>query len=71
MTLLTGAEAQVDAVLAAFEPEGAAATEDLEARLEATRGWLEVFARKVAEGVPVHLGTCEVLLPRGRLGAGG
>jgi len=49
MTLLTGAEAQVDAVLAAFEPEGAAATEDLEARLEATRGWLEVFARKVAD----------------------
>ena len=43
---LTG---KVSAVLAAFEPEGAAATEDLETRLEATRGWLEVFARKVAE----------------------
>ena len=63
MIFLTGAEAQlaealaalgrftdkVGTILAAFEPEGAAAAEDLEARLEATRGWLEVFARKVAE----------------------
>ena len=49
MTLLTGAEAQVDAVLAAFEPEGAAAADDLKARLEAAHGRLEVFARKVAE----------------------
>ena len=49
MTLLTGAEAQVDVVLAAFEPEGAAAADDLKARLEAAHGRLEVFARKVAE----------------------
>ena len=63
MTLLTGAEAQlaealvalrrftskVDAVLAAFEPEGTAAAEDLEARLEAVGGRLEGFARRVAE----------------------
>ena len=43
---LTG---KVDAVLAAFEPEGAAAADDLKARLEAAHGRLEVFARKVAE----------------------
>ena len=61
--MLAGAEAQlaealaalgrltgkVDAVLATFEPEGTAAAEDLEARLEAVRGRLEGFARKVAE----------------------
>ena len=40
---------KVDAVLAAFEPEGAAAAEDLEARLEVVRGRLEGFARRVAE----------------------
>ena len=63
MIFLTGAETQlaevlsalgwftgkVDAILAAFEPEGAAAAEDLEARLEAVRGRLEGFARRVAE----------------------
>ena len=43
---LTG---KVSAVLAAFEPEGTAAAEDLEVRLEVARGRLEVFARKVAE----------------------
>ena len=43
---LTG---KVNAVLAAFEPEGTAAAEDLEARLEAARWRLEVFAKKVAE----------------------
>jgi uncharacterized protein (DUF2336 family) len=62
--LLAGAEAQlaeavatlgqltgkVSAILAAFVPEGTAAAEVLEARLEAVRGLLEVFARKVAEG---------------------
>jgi hypothetical protein len=61
--LLAGAEAQlaeavtalgrltgkVNAILAAFEPEGTAAVEELEARLEAARGRLEVFARGVAE----------------------
>ena len=40
---------KVDAVLAAFEPEGVAVAEDLEARLEAAHGRLEVFNRKVAE----------------------
>ena len=63
MTLLTGAETQlaealaalgwltgkVDAVLAAFEPEGTPAAEELETRLEAARGQLGVFARGVAE----------------------
>ena len=43
---LTG---KVNAVLAAFEPEGTAATEELEAWLEVARGLLEVFARKIAE----------------------
>ena len=61
--MLAGAEAQlaealaalgwltgkVNAVLAAFEPKGTAAAEELEARLEAARGRLEVFARRVAE----------------------
>ena len=40
---------KVDAVLAAFEPERTAAVEELEARLEAARGRLEVFAEKVTE----------------------
>ena len=44
--LLTG---KVSAVLAAVESEGTATTEDLEARLEAARGRLEVFARKVTK----------------------
>ena len=43
---LTG---KVDTVLAAFEPEGTAAAEELEARLEAACGRLEVFAWKVAK----------------------
>ena len=63
MIFLTGAEAQlaealvtlerftgkVDAILTAFEPDGAAAAEDLEAPLEAARGLLEGFVRRVAE----------------------
>ena len=40
---------KVDTILTAFEPDGAVVAEDLGARLEAARGWLEVFARKVAE----------------------
>jgi len=40
---------KVDAILAAFEPDGAAAAEDLEAPLEAVRGLLEGFVRRVAE----------------------
>ena len=61
--MLTGAEARlaaavtalgdltgkVSAVLAAFEPEGMAVAEELEARLEAVRGRLGVIARGVAE----------------------
>ena len=43
---LTG---KVSAVLAAFEPKGTATAVDLEARLEAASGRLEVFARKVTE----------------------
>ena len=39
----------VDAILTAFELEGAAAVEDLEARLEGSRGRLEGFTRRVAE----------------------
>ena len=63
MIFLTWAEAQlaevlaalgqftgkVDAILAAFEPDGAAAAEDLEVRLEAARGRLEGFIQKVVE----------------------
>ena len=45
---LTG---KVSAVLAAFEPEGTAVAEELDARLEAARGRLGVFARGVAENV--------------------
>ena len=61
--MLTGAEARlaaavaalgqltskVSAVLAAFEPEGTTAAEELEERLDASRGWLGVFARGVTE----------------------
>ena len=61
--MLAGAEAQlaeavtalgrltgeVNTVLAAFEPEGTATAEELEARLETARGRLGVFARGVAE----------------------
>ena len=43
---LTG---MVSAVLAAFEPEGTAVAEELEARLEAARGRLGVFTRGVTE----------------------
>ena len=39
----------VDAILTAFELEGAATVEDLEARLEGSRGRLEGFTRRVAE----------------------
>ena len=63
MIFLIGAEAQlaealtalgrftgkVDAIFAAFEPDGAAAAEDLEAPLETARGLLEGFVRRVAE----------------------
>ena len=61
--MLTGAEARlaaavaalgqltgkVSAVLAAFEPEGTAVAEELDARLEAAQRRLGVFARGVAE----------------------
>jgi len=43
---LTG---RVSAVLAAFEPEGTAAAEELDGRLEAACGRLGVFARGVTE----------------------
>ena len=43
---LTG---KVSAILAAFEPEGTAAAEELDARLEEVRGRLGVFARGVTE----------------------
>ena len=46
MGRLTG---KVNAVLATFEPEGTAAAEELEARLEAACGRLEVFAIGVTE----------------------
>ena len=45
---LTG---KVGAVLAAFEPEGTAAAEELDARLEEVRGRLGVFDSGVAEDV--------------------
>ena len=75
MIFLTGAETQlaevlsalgrfigkVDAILAAFEPEGTAAAEDLEARLEAVRGRLEGFARRVAEDSTQY--TLELIIP--------
>ena len=61
--MLAGAEAQlaeavaalgqltgkVNAILAAFEPEGMATAEELEARLEAARGRLGILARGVAK----------------------
>ena len=64
-TVLTGAEARlvaavaalgqltgkVSVVLAAFEPEGTAVVEELDARLEAACGRLGVFNRGVAEDV--------------------
>jgi hypothetical protein len=40
---------KVDAILTAFEPDGVVVAEDLGARLEATRGRLEGFVRRVAE----------------------
>ena len=66
--MLTGAKAQlaaavaalgqltgkVSAVLAAFEPEGTAVAEELDARLEAARGRLGVFARWVAEDAALY-----------------
>ena len=39
----------MSAILAAFEPEGTAAAEGLEARLEAARKRLDVFARGVTD----------------------
>ena len=48
---LTG---KVSAVLAAFEPEGTAVAEELDARLEAARGRLGVFARWVAEEAALY-----------------
>jgi len=45
----------VNAILAAFEPEGTAVAEELEARLEVARGRLEVFARKVTEDVSQYI----------------
>jgi hypothetical protein len=53
--LLAGAEAlgrltgKASSVLSAFEPEGRAAVEELEERLDAASGWLGVFTRGVAE----------------------
>ena len=41
----------VDAIQAAFEPDGVAAAKDLAARLEAVRGRLEGYVRRVAEDV--------------------
>ena len=40
---------KADAILAAFEPEGAAVAEDLDAHLEVAHGRLEGFSRRVAE----------------------
>ena len=40
---------KVDAIFPAFEPDGAAVVEDLEARLEAAHGRQEGFVRRVAE----------------------
>ena len=40
---------QVDGILTAFEPDSADLTENLGARLEAARGRLEGFIRRVAE----------------------
>ena len=48
---LTG---KVSAVLAAFEPEGTAVAEELDARLEAARGRLGIFARWVAEDAALY-----------------
>ena len=42
---------KVNAILTAFEPDGAASAEDLGARLEAAQGRLEGFIRRVAEDV--------------------
>ena len=49
LTTLGRFTGKVDAILTAFKPEGVAAAEDLEARLEVARGRLEGFARRVAE----------------------
>ena len=80
--MLAGAEAQlteavaalgrltdkVDAVLAAFEPEGTAAAEELEARLEAVRGRLGVFARGVTEDASQYtLGLVKSYYPEAEL----
>ena len=40
---------KASSVLSAFEPEGTAAAEELDERLDAARGQLRVFARGVAE----------------------
>jgi len=40
---------KVDGILTAFEPDSADLTENLGARLEAARGRLEGFIRRVAE----------------------
>ena len=40
---------KVNAILTAFEPDGAVVAEDLGARLEVARRWLEGFFRRVAE----------------------
>ena len=49
LTALERFTGKVDAILATIEPDGAAAAEDMEAQLEAARGWLEGFVRRVAE----------------------
>ena len=49
VTALGDLTGKVSAVLAAFEPEGMAVAEELEARLEAAHRRLDVFARGVTE----------------------
>ena len=80
--MLTGAEARllaavaalgqltgkVSAVLAAFEPEGTAVAEELDARLEASRGRLGVFARWIAEDAALYtLGLVKSHFPEANL----
>ena len=62
---LTG---KVSAVLAAFEPEGTTAAEELDAQLEVARGRLGVFVRGVAEDVSQYtLGLVKSHFPEAHL----
>ena len=80
--MLTGAEAQlpsvvaalgqltgkVSTVLAAFEPEGTATVEELDAWLEVACGRIDVFARGVAEDVAQYtLGLVKSHFPEANL----